>query len=148
MEPMRRARRVADAMMAADAASQAMGLQVIEVGPGHAVLEMTVRPDHLNGHGSCHGGILFAFADSAFAFACNSYNTVVVAQSNTITYVSPGQPDERLRAEAVEAARAGRSGVYDVTVRGGDGRVVALFRGQSRQIRGQHFQEEDSPSNA
>jgi acyl-CoA thioesterase len=145
MDPQERASRVAEALLAKDAASRALGIEVAEVGPGHAVLDMTVRPEHLNGHGICHGGIIFTLADSAFAFACNSYNRVVVAQSNTITYLAPGQPDERLRAVAAEAALAGRSGVYDVTVRGEDGRMVALFRGQSRQIKGQHFEEESQP---
>jgi acyl-CoA thioesterase len=145
MDPQERASRVAEALLAKDAASRALGIEVAEVGPGHAVLDMTVRPEHLNGHGICHGGIIFTLADSAFAFACNSYNRVVGAQSNTITYLAPGQPDERLRAVAAEAALAGRSGVYDVTVRGEDGRMVALFRGQSRQIKGQHFEEESQP---
>ena len=96
---------------------------------------------HLNGHRICHGGYIFTLADSAFAFACNSYNQVTVAQQNSITYVNSGQPGERLTARAVESARNGRSGVYDVVVTGGDGRNVALFRGLSRTIKGQIFEE-------
>jgi acyl-CoA thioesterase len=142
MTPQHRAERSAAAMWADDRASAWLGMTLEAVGPGTATLSLIVARHHTNGHGICHGGVIFTLADSAFAFACNSYNRIVVAQSNTITYVAPGQPGERLRAEAVEAALAGRSGVYDVTVRGAEGRVVALFRGQSRQIRGQHFEEE------
>lgn len=137
-----RARRSAEAMWATDAASQWLGLRLIDVGPGRAVMEMTVQDHHLNGHGICHGGFIFTLADSAFAFACNSHNRIAVAQHNAITYLSPGQPGETLRAEAVEVALTGRSGLTDVTVTGGDGRKVALFRGASRQISGQHFEED------
>ncbi|WP_284263497.1 hydroxyphenylacetyl-CoA thioesterase PaaI [Roseicyclus amphidinii] len=137
-----RARRSAEAMWATDAASQWLGLRLIDVGPGRAVMEMTVQDHHLNGHGICHGGFIFTLADSAFAFACNSHNRIAVAQHNSITYLSPGQPGEILRAEAVEVALTGRSGLTDVTVTGGDGRKVALFRGASRQISGQHFEED------
>jgi acyl-CoA thioesterase len=136
-----RAERAAQHMWAKDAASQALGMQISAVSPGEAVLTMRVRADMLNGHGICHGGFIFSLADSAFAFACNSYNQLVVAQENTITYLAPGQPDELLTAKAVEQTRTGRSGVYDVTVTGEDGRKVALFRGLSRQITGQHFEE-------
>lgn len=136
-----RAERAAQHMWAKDAASQALGMQISAVSPGEAVLTMRVRTDMLNGHGICHGGFIFSLADSAFAFACNSYNQLVVAQENTITYLAPGQPDELLTAKAVEQTRTGRSGVYDVTVTGEDGRKVALFRGLSRQITGQHFEE-------
>lgn len=136
-----RARRSAKAMWATDAASQWLGLRLIDIGPGRAVMEMTVQAHHLNGHGICHGGFIFTLADSAFAFACNSHNRIAVAQHNSITYLSPGQPGETLRAEAVEVALTGRSGLTDVTVTGGDGRKVALFRGASRQIGGQHFEE-------
>ena len=148
MTPQDRAERVAHAMLAKDAATRAMGMTVAGIGPGHATLEMTLSPDHLNGHQTAHGGILFTLADSAFAFACNSYNSIVVAQTNTITYVSPGHPGERIRAEAREVARAGRSGIYDVTLTGADGRIIALFRGQSRQIPGQHFDETEETRNA
>ncbi|MHA7887604.1 hydroxyphenylacetyl-CoA thioesterase PaaI [Roseicyclus sp.] len=137
-----RARRSAEAMWATDAASQWLGLRLIDIGSGRAVMEMTVQAHHLNGHGICHGGFIFTLADSAFAFACNSHNRIAVAQHNSITYLSPGQPGETLRAEAVEVALTGRSGLTDVTVTGGDGRKVALFRGASRQISGQHFEED------
>ena len=142
MTPQDRAARSAQAMYATDTASQHLGMRIDEIGPGRAVLSMTVRPEHLNGHRICHGGYIFTLADSAFAFACNSYNAVTVAQENQVTFLSPGQPDERLTATAVETARSGRSGVYDVTVMGQDGRTVALMRGLSRTIKGTLFDEE------
>ena len=95
------------------------------------------------GHACTVGGFIFTLADSAFAFACNSYNQTTVAQQNQITYLSPGQPEERLTATAREVSRSGRSGIYDVTVTGEDDRVVALFRGLSRSIKGQLFTEEE-----
>ena len=142
LTPQARAERCAALMWAADAASAGMGMAISHVAPGAATLTMTVREEFLNGHGICHGGYIFALADSAFAFACNSYNQNTVAQQNQITYLSPGQRGETLTATATETSRTGRSGVYDVTVTGNDGRTVALFRGLCRTISGQHFDEE------
>ena len=142
LTPQDRARRSADALWAGDRASRAMGMTVEAVGPGTATLSMRLRDDHLNGHGSAHGGVVFMLADSAFAFACNSRNEAVVAQEAQVTFLSPGRGGERLFAEAAEAALAGRTGVYDVRVSGEDGRIVALFRGLSRRIGGRHFEEE------
>ncbi|MDA3889304.1 MAG: hydroxyphenylacetyl-CoA thioesterase PaaI [Allgaiera sp.] len=142
MTPQQRAERSAQAMWAGDHASKWLGASLDAVGPGTAVMSMSVATHHLNGQQICHGGYIFTLADSAFAFACNSYNTKVVAQHNTISYLSPVQEGERLTATAQEVSRAGRSGLYDVTVTGADGRQVALFRGASRQIKGQHFEEE------
>ncbi|MHA6264803.1 hydroxyphenylacetyl-CoA thioesterase PaaI [Arenibacterium sp. CAU 1754] len=141
MTPQERAERSAAAMWADDAASKWLGMSLDAVAPGMATLSFAVQDHHLNGHKICHGGYIFTLADSAFAFACNTYNQVTVAQENTITYLSPGQPGERLTAQASETARTGRSGVYDVTVSGEDGRKVAVFRGLSRTIQGQLFQE-------
>jgi acyl-CoA thioesterase len=141
MTPQQRAERSAEAMWATDTASKWLGLSLDAVGPGTATMSFEVQDHHLNGHRICHGGFIFTLADSAFAFACNSYNAVTVAQENSITFLSPGQPGERLVAVAVEAARTGRSGVYDITVTGADGRKVALFRGLSRTIKGQNFEE-------
>jgi acyl-CoA thioesterase len=143
MTPDERARRSAEAMWADDRASKWIGMRLEEVGPGRARLSLDVREDHLNGHGICHGGVIFALADSAFAFACNSHNRVAVAQHNSISYLSPGKGGETLVAEAREVSLTGRSGLTDVTVTGGDGRAVALFRGASRQIGGTHFEEEE-----
>lgn len=140
--PEERARRAAEAMWAGDRASQAFGMAIEAVGPGRATLSLRLRPEHLNGHGTAHGGVIFTLADSAFAFACNSRNRATVAQEAQVTFLSPGRGGERLVAEAAESALSGRTGVYDVRVTGEDGRVVALFRGLSRQIQGQHFEEE------
>ena len=144
MTPQERAEKSAAAMWETDAASKWLGMTLDAVGPGTATMSFTVQDHHLNGHLICHGGYIFTLADSTFAFACNSYNQVTVAQENSITFLSPGQPGERLTAEAVETAKNGRSGVYDITVTGGDGRKVALFRGLSRTIKGQNFEETQS----
>lgn len=141
MTPQERAEKSAAAMWDADAASKWLGMRLDAIGPGTATLSFQVQAHHLNGHKICHGGYISTLADSAFAFACNSYNKVTVAQENSITYLSPGRPNERLVAKAVEIARQGRSGVYDVTVTGDDGRMVAVFRGLSRTIKGQNFEE-------
>lgn len=142
MTPEDRARKSAEAMWANDRASKWLGMTLDAVGPGTATMSFAVQDHHLNGHDICHGGYIFTLADSAFAFACNSYNQLAVAQENQITFLSPGRKGERLTAVAAEAAKTGRSGVYDITVTGGDGRKVALFRGLSRTIKGQHFEEE------
>src|ERR1700754_374884 len=120
-------------MFARDRASQSLGMSVVKLEPGRAVLEMTVTALMVNGHGIAHGGFVFLLADSAFAGACNYPGAVTVAASAEIVFVSPAREDERLTATAVERHRAGRSGIYDVTVRCGD-RLVAEFRGLSRTI--------------
>lgn len=144
MTPQERAERSAAAMWSTDAAAHALAMVLVRVGPGQAQMTMTVRPEHLNGHGICHGGYIFTLADTAFAYACNSHNRLVVAQENTITFLSPGKPGEVLTATAEERHLSGRSGVYDVVVTGEDGRKVALFRGLSRQISGEHFKEDEA----
>jgi len=126
----------AKAMFGRDAATQSLGMQIVKVAPGYAQLAMTVRPDMLNGHQTCHGGFIFALADSAFAFSCNSYNRNTVASGCTIDYLVPGRLGDVLTAEAVEQSRAGRTGVYDVTVSNQDGTRIALFRGKSYQVNG------------
>ena len=136
-----RAERSAAAMWKDDYASQAMGMSIDAVGPGMATLSMTVRKDHLNGHGSCHGGAIFTLADSAFAFACNSHNTVTVAQHCSVAFLAPGREGDRLTANAREVTVAGRSGIYDVTVSRQDGVAIAEFRGLSRTVKGTHFDE-------
>ena len=132
------AQRCADAMYAADEASRALGIRIAGIGPGRASAHLTVGPAMLNGHGSCHGGYLFLLADTAFAFACNTYGQVTVAAAGDVVFVSPVRLGDELVAAASERVRFGRSGVYDVTVRrlngtvGGE--VVAEFRGQGRTI--------------
>ena len=123
----------AAAMWAADAASQGLGMVIEDIGPGQARLSMPVAAHMLNGHGACHGGFIFALADSAFAFACNSRGEAAVAQTCTITYLRPVRAGDRLVATARELALAGRSGLYDVQVANEAG-VVAEFRGQSRVV--------------
>ena len=142
LTPLERARRAADAMWAGDRASQALGMRLVEVAPGRAVLEMTVREDMVNGHAIGHGGLTFSLADSAFAFACNSYNRSTVAHVCEIRFTAPTRLGDVLVAEAVERSREGRDGVYDVTVRSGD-TVVAEFVGRSKEIRGTLFDEEE-----
>lgn len=141
LSPQEIAERSSAAMWARDDASKWLGATLDAVGPGTATVSMTVQEHHTNGHDICHGGFIFTLADSAFAFACNSYNQIVVAQQNSITYVAPGRLGDRLTAEAREIARFGRSGIYDVSVTDQDGRLIAEFRGNSRQIAGQHFQD-------
>ena len=118
-------------MYADDRASQALGMRIDEVGPGRAVLSMSVREDMTNGHDICHGGFIFALADSAFAFACNSYNRVTVAQGATIHFLRPAMRGDRLRADARVVNQSSRTGLYDVEVRRDDGKLIASFRGNS-----------------
>jgi acyl-CoA thioesterase len=125
-----------EAMWADDQASQALGMVIERVSPGEAIISMTIRADMTNGHGICHGGFIFTLADSAFAFACNTYNQRTVAQHCAVTFLQPGRRGDTLTAHAVERNRSGRSGIYDVTVRDGKGEVVAEFRGHSRTIAG------------
>lgn len=131
------ARRVAHAMFAREGTGPAWDLQIREVREGYARLAMMVRPDMANGHGSVHGGMLFSLADTAFAYACNSRNTVSVAQAASVVYLAPAGVGETLVAEAREEAVSGRTGVYTVQVTvEGDGRVIAQLQGQSRTIGG------------
>jgi phenylacetic acid degradation protein PaaD len=120
-------------MMAADAASRALGIDVVEAANGAATATMTVRADMVNGHGITHGAFVFAVADTAFACACNSHGQLTVAASVDITFVAPSRAGDVLEARAVERTRFGRSGIYDVTVRRGD-EVIAEFRGTSRTL--------------
>ncbi len=127
------ARRSADAMWAGDAASQALGMTLVSVGPGTAEMSLEVREDMVNGWGMCHGGLIASLADSAFAFACNSHGTVTVASGFEVSFLESAHLGDELVATAVERALRGRSGLYDVTVRRtSDDAVIAEFRGRSR----------------
>ncbi len=127
------ARRSADTMWAGDAASQALGMAVVDVGPGTAEVSMKVREDMVNGWGLCHGGLIASLADSAFAFACNSHGVVTVAAGFEVDFLESARLGDELVATAVERALRGRSGLYDVTVRRtSDDAVIAEFRGRSR----------------
>jgi acyl-CoA thioesterase len=129
------ARRCADAMYADDLASQHAGITIEDVAPGRATARMKVGETMINGHAICHGGYVFLLADSAFAFACNTYGTPTVAQACDIVFVRSVRLGEELVATAVERGRYGRSGIYDVTVTSGED-VVAEFRGRSRVVNG------------
>lgn len=142
--PQERAERSAASMWRRDQASQWLGLSLDRVAPGQAILSLEVAAHHCNGHGICHGGFIFTLADSAFAFACNSYNTLAVAQHNTISFIAPGRQGDQLIATAQEVSRAGRNGIYDVAVHAGDS-LIATFRGCSRTVKGQHFEEDNTP---
>jgi acyl-CoA thioesterase len=131
-----RTRAVVQALYLADRASQWLGLEFIEVAPGRVQIAMTVREDMVNGHGMCHGGIVFAFADSAFAFACNSHGDPMVAAGGSIDFIAPTPLGERITATAAEVFRTTRHGIYDVAVTGASGVALAHFRGRCSRLRG------------
>ena len=122
------------AMLAGDRASAALGIEVVEHGPGWARARMTVRPDMVNGHDLAHGGLVFTLADTAFACACNGWGPVTVAAGAEISFLAPARAGDVLEASAQVRTRRGRTGIYDVTVRRGD-EVVAEFRGRSSELR-------------
>jgi acyl-CoA thioesterase len=130
------ARRVAETLLQREGTGPAWGIAIEEAREGYALVRMKVRDDMLNGHRIGHGGMIFALADTAFAYACNSRNENTVAQNANISFLAPAHPGETLIAEAREVSRAGRSGVYQVSVRTADGRVIAEFTGLSRAIGG------------
>ena len=130
-----------DAMWKGDRASRMLGMQVLEVGPGSATVSMTVRDDMLNGHDICHGGIVTTLADSAFAFACNAYNEVTVAAGFDVNLLAAARAGDVLTATAIEIARTGRTGVYDVAVSNQRGEAVAAFRGRSYTMKGKPLVE-------
>jgi len=144
LSPQALAERCAEAMYGRDLASRHLGMEILEMAPGRAVLQMAVKPEMIQGHDSCHGGYLFTLADSAFAFACNSHNAATVASGCSIDYLAPGKLGDVLTATAQERSRSGRTGVYDVQVENQNGQVIALFRGKSYQIRGTVIYEEQS----
>ena len=130
------AQAVGDAMYARDRASQMLGMRIEAISPGRARLSMRVRPDMVNGHAICHGGLIFTLADSAFAFACNSRNQNTVAAAAIIDFLAPARVDDVLIADATEQSQSGRTGVYDIVVTCGETRI-ALFRGRSHRIQGE-----------
>jgi acyl-CoA thioesterase len=134
--PQQLAEHVRDGMFANDRASKALGIRIIEVGAGRAVLEMTVRDSMVNGHDLCHGGLIATLADSAFAFACNSYNELTVASGFSIDILAPGRLGDVLTARCHEVSKAGRTGVYDCEVTNQRAERVAVFRGRSYTVKG------------
>lgn len=138
MNDLETARACADLMYARDTASQALGIE-IEIGePGSAIATMTVRADMTNGFDICHGGLIFTVADTAFAFACNAYDNLTVAASGSIDFLRPVRAGDRLRAEAREVHRTGRTGLYAVEVFNQRDERVALFQGRAA-ARGKHL---------
>jgi len=122
-------------MYADDHTTKALGISIDEIGPGRATARMRVTRDMTNGHGIAHGGYVFLLADTAFAYACNSYGPVTVAQAGQITFLSPAREGDELIAAAAERLRIERNGIYDVSVRRADGEVLAEMRGHSRTVR-------------
>ncbi|MDE2367394.1 MAG: hydroxyphenylacetyl-CoA thioesterase PaaI [Burkholderiales bacterium] len=141
MSPQHVAEASRDAMWRGDRASKSLGIEILAVGPGSAVLAMTVREDMLNGHDLCHGGLITTLADSAFAFACNSYNELTVAAGFDVNVVASARLGDRLTATAAELSKAGRTGVYDIAVTNQRGEAVAAFRGRSYTMKGQALVE-------
>jgi acyl-CoA thioesterase len=129
------AEHVGRGMLAEDAASRGLGMRIESIGPGRARMCMTVRPEMLNGFKICHGGFITTLADSAFAFACNSYNELTVAAGIVVDFVAPAREGDVLQADAREVALAGRTGVYDVTVTNQRGEVIAVLRGRSYRMK-------------
>ncbi len=141
MTPKERAEKSAAALWESDDASKWIGMKIDEMDKGKAVLSMSVEKHHTNGIGMCHGGIIFTLADSAFAFACNSHNRSAVAQHVYISFDAPAQLGDRLTAVATEVNLNGKNGITDVDVTNQAGTLIAKFRGCSRIISGQHFEE-------
>jgi acyl-CoA thioesterase len=144
MTPQERADQVGTTMFAADvAARETMGIEIVSVAPGRAVLRMAVKPLHLNGHRICHGGFIFTLADTTFAYACNSHNKNAVAAGCSIEFLKPGMEGDVLTCEGAEQVLQGRHGIYDMKVVNQKGEVIAMFRGKSAVIPGQVFPEKE-----
>ena len=127
---------VREGMLKNDRASKMLGMQIVSVTPGHATLSMTIRDDMLNGHDICHGGLITTLADSAFAFACNSYNELTVASGFSMDLMAPGRLGDVLTARCAEVSKAGRTGVYDTEITNQRGERIAVFRGRSYTMKG------------
>ena len=136
LTPQQVADAVREGMYAKDRATRALGMAIVEVAPGTATLRMSVREDMLNGHDICHGGFITTLADSAFAFACNSYNELTVASGFAVDLVAPARLGDVLTARCVEVSKAGRTGVYDSEITNQHGERIAMFRGRSYTIKG------------
>ena len=134
--PQQVAEYVRDGMLKNDAATLGLGMDVLAIGPGRATVTMTVRADMLNGHAICHGGFISTLADSAFAFACNSYDELTVASGFAIDFLAPARKDDLLTARCVEVSKAGRTGVYDTDVVNQREERIAIFRGRSYTLKG------------
>lgn len=136
------ARRCRELMYSTDHASQALGITVQVDQQGAAVATLEVRQTMVNGHDICHGGYIFTLADTAFAFACNTYNRITVAAGASIEFIRPGRLGDTLTAVASEVHRGGRTGTYDVEVKNQGDELVAVFRGRSYATRQAFFQSD------
>lgn len=139
LSPQALAEACARSMWAEDSASQSLNMALRSVGPGIATVTMTVTAGMLNGHRTCHGGYIFSVADSAFAFACNSYDQRTVAQHCSVSFIAPAFEGDVLTATAREVSRRGRGGIYDVNIVNQNGEHIAEFRGHSRTVKGRHL---------
>jgi len=144
LTPEQIAQRCAEIMWPDDHAARGLGMTIKAVGPGTATLTMTVRQDMVNGHGTCHGGFIFAVADSAFAYACNSFNHRTVAAGVDINFLAPAHLGDMLTAHGHARHQGGRSGVYDIDVANQDGKLIAVFRGRAARVKGHFFESADS----
>ena len=136
LSPQALAEACAKSMWDEDNASRHLGMELKAVSPGEATLSMVITEAMTNGHGTCHGGYIFTLADSAFAFACNSYNQRTVAQHCSVTFIAPVFAGDRLTATAREVSRRGRGGIYDIAITNQEGEQIAGFRGHSRTVKG------------
>ena len=143
--PQALAERVVHRMMANDALSQWLGLEILEIRPARVTTRMTVRAEMCNGFGVCHGGVTFAFADSAFAFACNTHGTVTVSIDNSMSYPAAVHPGDVLTAVAEEETRSSRLLYYRVRLTRSDGATVGLFRGTAYRTEKPHFTDQPGP---
>ncbi|WP_349960710.1 hydroxyphenylacetyl-CoA thioesterase PaaI [Rhizobium sp. ZPR3] len=141
LSPQALAEACARAMWDEDNASRHLGMELLSVASGEATLSMAITEAMTNGHGTCHGGYIFTLADSAFAFACNSYNQRTVAQHCSVTYIAPAFKGDRLTATAREVSRRGRGGIYDIAITNQEGEQIAEFRGHSRMVKGTFLPE-------
>lgn len=130
----------AQVMWEKDTVANHLGMELLSISPGKASLSMTVQDFMINGHGTCHGGYIFTFADSAFAYACNGYNQFTVGQHCAISYINPAYSGDVLVATADERMRSGRNGMYDISITNQNGELIAEFRGNSRTVKGTHIE--------
>lgn len=145
LTPQQIAERCAAEMLRNDHAAQSLGVELLEIAPGTARMRMTVRQDMANGHGICHGGLIFTIADEAFAYACNTFNHNTVAADADISFLAPAHIGDVLVAHAHARQQGGRNGIYDIEVTNQEGKLIALFRGRSSRIKGQLFGILDTP---
>jgi len=142
--PQQIAERCAEIMWPDDHAARGLGMAIQAVGPGSATLSMTVRADMVNSHGTCHGGFIFAVADSTFAYACNSFNHRAVAAGVDINFLAPAHLGDVLTARGQARHQGGRSGLYDIEVSNQDGKLIAVFRGRAARVKGHYVETGES----